>query len=133
MKEEKNIKKRFLRNDIIFIAAILLIAAVGLVYLFVFRRSGDTVKVTVDGELYGIYSLSENITEDIITGNDSSSMNRLVIRDGKAYMEEASCPDGICVAHKPVFRNGESIVCLPNKVVVTVFTEKDSSSPDIVA
>ncbi len=133
MKEEKNIKNFCLRNDIIFIAAILLIAAAGLVYLFVFRSGGDTVKVTVDGELYGVYSLSEDIAEDIITGKDSSNLNRLIIRDGKAYMETASCPDGICVAHRPIFRNGESIVCLPNKVVVTVFTENDSSSPDIVA
>lgn len=133
MKEEKNIKKLFLRNDIIFIAAILLVAAVGLLYLFVFKSGGDTVKVTVDGELYGIYSLSEDITEDIITGEDSQNLNCLIIKDGKAYIETASCPDGICVAHRPVFRNGESIVCLPNKVVVTVFTENDSSSPDIVA
>lgn len=133
MKEEKNIKKIFLRNDIILIAAILLVAAVGLLYLFVFRSEGDTVRVTVDGELYGVYSLSEDITEDIITGKDSSNFNRLIIRDGKAYVESASCPDGICVSHRPIYRNGESIVCLPNKVVVTVFTENDTSSPDIVA
>lgn len=133
MKEEKNIKKLFLRNDIVFIAAILLVAAVGLLYLFVFRSGGDTVKVTVDGELYGVYSLSENITEDIITGEDGAGLNRLIIRNGKAYMETASCPDGICVAHRPIFRKGESIVCLPNKVVVTVFTQDDPSSPDIVA
>lgn len=133
MKKEKNNKKLFLRNDIILIAAILLVAAVGLLYLFVFRSVGDTVKVTVDGELYGVYSLSEDVVVDIITGEDGEGLNRLIIRDGKAYMEEASCPDGICVSHRPIFRNGESIVCLPNKVVVTVFTENDSSSPDIVA
>ena len=133
MKKEKNKKKLFLRNDIILIAAILLVAAVGLLYLFVFRSVGDTVKVTVDGELYGVYSLSEDVVVDIITGEDGEGLNRLIIRDGKAYMEEASCPDGICVSHRPVFRNGESIVCLPNKVVVSIFTENDSSSPDIVA
>ena len=33
------------RNDIILIGAILLIAVVGLVYLFLFRGRGDTVKV----------------------------------------------------------------------------------------
>ncbi len=133
MKEKKVTGRFHLRNDIIFIAAILLIAAVGILYLFVFRSGGDTVKVTIDGELYGIYPLSENITVDIRTSANSSQLNRLTIRDGKAYMESATCPDGICVDHHPIFRNGESIVCLPNKVVVTVFTEKDASSPDIVA
>ena len=133
MKKEKNNKKLFLRNDIILIAAILLVAAVGLLYLFVFRSVGDTVKVTVDGELYGVYSLSEDVVVDIITGENGKGLNRLIIRDGKTYMEEASCPDGICVSHRPIFRNGESIVCLPNKVVVSIFTENDSSLPDIVA
>ena len=121
--------KKHNRNDIIFIVALLLIATFGALYLFVFRDGGNTVKVTVDGKTYGVYSLNENITEDIHTGN--GNLNRLVIRDGKAYMETATCPDGICVSHKPIFRDGESIVYLPNKVVVTV-TTTDTDSPDVV-
>lgn len=133
MKEQKKQGRFFLKNDVLFIAALLIVCAVGMFYLFVLRDSGDTVKVTVDGELYGIYSLSDNIQEDIVTGKDVSNLNRFVILDGKVYMEDASCPDGICVAHRPIFREGESIVCLPNKVVITVFTEKETEAPDIVA
>lgn len=133
MKEQKNKNVFHLRNDILFIVALLLICTLGMLYLFVFRSSGNTVKVTVDGELYGIYSLSQNTSENIRTGKDDSELNRLVIKDGKAYMENATCPDGICVAHRPVFRDGESIVCLPNRVVITVITEKHTDSPDIVA
>lgn len=126
---DNSTKKHNIRNDIIFIVALLLIAAFGALYLFVFRDGGNTVKVTVDGKTYGVYSLNENITEDIHTGN--GNLNRLIILDGKAYMETATCPDGICVSHKPIFRDGESIVCLPNKVVVTV-TTTDTDSPDVV-
>lgn len=133
MKEQKNAKSPRLRNDIIFIIVILAVAAIGMLYLFVFRESGDIVRVTVDGELYGMYSLSQNITEDILTGEGGENLNRLIIKDGKAYMETASCPDGICVAHRPIFRSGESIVCLPNKVVVTVITDNNDDAPDIVA
>lgn len=122
-----------MRNDIIFIAVLLAVCAVGLIYLFVFRESGDKVKVTVNGDLYGVYSLSQNMEEDIITGENGEQLNRLVVRDGKAYMERATCPDGICVAHRPIFRNSESVVCLPNKVVVTVIKEDDTASPDVVA
>ncbi len=133
MKEQKNVNRSYLRNDIIFIVALLLIAGVGILYLFVFRSAGDTVRVTVDGELYGIYPLSQNTVQDIRTGENESNLNRLVILDGKAYMEYASCPDGICVAHRSIFRDGESIVCLPNRVVVTVIFEDITDSPDIIS
>ncbi len=133
MKEQKNTPKFHLRNDIILIVALLFVSVIGILYLFVFRSGGDTVRVTVDGEIYGTYSLSQSITEDIRTGKDGEELNRLIINDGKAYIESASCPDGICVSHHPIFRDGESIVCLPNRVVVTVITDGEPDSPDIVA
>ena len=133
MKEQKNTNRFHLRNDVLFIIALLTISALGMLYLFVFRSGGNVVKVTVDGELFGTYSLSQNITEDIRSGENDSQLNRLIINDEKAYVETASCPDGICVSHRPIFRNGESIVCLPNRVVITVITDNDADSPDIVA
>lgn len=123
--------KHHIRNDIILIIGMLLVATIGMLYLFVFRSGGDTVKVTVDGKLYGTYSLTKNITEDIYSGKNNEHLNRLIIKNGKAYMETATCPDGICVAHKPIFRDGESIVCLPQRVVVTVITN-NTDNPDII-
>lgn len=117
--------KRKIRNDIILVLCLLLIAVIGLAYLYLFRDKGDTVKVTVDGNQIGIYSLNENMTKDIITGEKGENLNRLIIKDGKAYMETATCPDGICVNHNPIFRDGESIVCLPNGVVVTIIKNDD--------
>ena len=131
MTEQKNTARAHRRNDILLIVLLLLVAGAGILYLFVFRDSGNVVKVTVDGKLYGTYSLSEDRVEDIHSGEDGH--NRLIIKGGRAYMESASCPDGICVAHHPIFRDGESIVCLPNKVVATVIIDGDTDSPDIVA
>lgn len=123
--------KRKVRNDIILVGGLLIIAAIGIFYLFVLRKTGDSVNVTVDGKTYKTFSLSENVIEDIYTGENKEHLNRLIIKDGKAYMETATCPDGICVEHNPVYRDGESIVCLPNRVVVTVTTQ-NSNDPDIV-
>ncbi|MBQ3183629.1 MAG: NusG domain II-containing protein [Clostridia bacterium] len=132
MKEKENTVKRYVRNDILLILCLVLIAAIGLFYLYVLRDHGDTVRVTVDGKEYGNYSLSQDITEDIYTGKDGEYHNRLVIKDGTAFMESANCPDGICVEHSRVFRDGESIVCLPHRVVITVVTSGDSNTPDVV-
>lgn len=133
MIDQNNTAKRHIRNDLLLIVALLAVAAVVAIYLFVFRGTGDTVKVTVDGELYGVYSLKQDIIEDIHTGADGSQLNRLIISDGKAYVEAATCPDGICAAHRPIFRDGESIVCLPHRVVITVATENTDNAPDTVA
>ena len=133
MTKESNKKKKLLRNDVILIGAILLIAIAGGLFLLLFRGFGDYVQVTIDGELYGTYSLSHDLTENIYTSEDKSSYNRLVISGGKAYVESASCPDKICAEHRPVHRKGESIVCLPNRVVITVIAAETEGSPDIVA
>ena len=49
--------------------------------------------IKVDGEVYGRYSLDEDQVVEIEEGD---FYNRVRIEDGKAYMEEADCPDGYC-------------------------------------
>ena len=131
MKTNDKNNKRKIKNDIILVVCLLLVAAIGMLYLFVFRAEGNTVKVTLDGKTYGVYSLSENRTEDIYTGQNNEHHNRLVIKDGKAHMETSTCPDGICVDHSAIFRDGESIVCLPHRIIVTIITSRNSDNPDI--
>ena len=73
--------------------------------------------MTVDGVEYGRYPLSEDHTETIRF--EDGSYNRFAI-------QEASCPDQICVHHSRISRNKETIVCLPDKVVITIENGEDS-------
>ena len=118
------------KNDIIFIAAILAVVAIAAVALLLLRGEGSTVTVEVDRQIIGTYSLASDRVVDIPT--DDGEMNRLVIRDGKAFMESATCPDGVCVSHRPISREGETIVCLPHKVVVTVIGGNENE-PEVIA
>lgn len=110
------------KNDLILAAAVIAAAAVILAFQF-FRQDGDgqCVVVTVDGELYGTYDLTEDQTVEI------GKTNQLIIENGTARMEWADCPDQICVNHRAVDKNGESIICLPNKVVVSIESSQESS------
>ena len=110
-------KKQKAKNDIILIAAVLLIAAIALICLVLFRQEGQQAAVYVDKNLYGKYPLSQDITVEI---NSANGKNILTISDGKASVTEATCPDHICVHHKAISSEGEQIVCLPNKVVVSI-------------
>ena len=120
------------RNDVLFIAVLLLIVVLAGAAFFFLRGEGDSVTVSVDGKHYGTYPLHTDLTLSIRTGEGGEQQNLLVIRDGKALVESATCLDGICAAHKPISREGESIVCLPHRVVITVHTT-DGEEPDIIA
>ena len=82
------------KKDLILAGAVLLLAGIlALALRLPKTENGNTMKVTVDGEVYGTYSLAENQTVKIQTGHGT---NVLVIENGSAHMEEADCPDGYC-------------------------------------
>ena len=110
------------KNDWILVVVILVLAGVGfLVYTSFGKQTAGIVKVSVDGELFGTYSLDK---EQEIKINDTNCM---IIKDGQADMIEADCPDQICVDHKTISKNKESIACLPNKVIVEVVGGEEAS------
>ena len=117
------------RHDILFIAVLLFLCAAAALGPYVFREDGDTVTVSIDGQLYAEYPLTEDRVVELIS---DGGFNRLVIEDGYAYVEEASCPDGICSSHSPIGHNGESIICLPNKVVIEIH-RREQNQPDIIS
>ena len=113
-----------IRNDLILVGALIVVLLLVVGAILLFRSEGDQVVVTVDGEVYATYPLAKNTEVDILTGEGGTQVNRLIIKDGKAFVETATCPDGICASHKPISYDGESIICLPHKVVVAIESEK---------
>ena len=116
--------RRF-KNDIILTASVLIVAVLVFFISGLTAKSGETVKIEKDGELYAEYSLKENRTVRL---EDGDGFNLLVIEDGKVYIREASCPDKLCVNQGSAEKNGETIVCLPNKTVVTVYSAAEKET-----
>jgi len=115
------------KNDIILIGAILLLALAAYMGVSLFQsantRNPEAV-VLIDGKEYGSFPLDADVVERIELSD--GSYNVLVIKDGKADVVEASCPDGICVNHRAVSKQNQSITCLPNKLVVEIRNGEES-------
>ena len=109
------------KNDILLAGSVLFLAALLMIFFyFQGNVSGNCITVTIDGELYGTFALSDNqeIAIDTQYGH-----NLLVIESGKVYMKEADCPDGYCKRQGKITGERETIVCLPHKLVVEIETD----------
>ncbi|GLC78919.1 lipoprotein [Lacrimispora brassicae] len=106
------------KRELILIAAILAISGLlSAVFYAGNRKAAELVVVTVDGKTVATLDLHKD-TDMIIDGHGGT--DHLVIKDGYASITEATCPDKVCVRTGRIHKSGELIVCLPNRVVVTI-------------
>ena len=116
---EKTSPKKKKKWDILFIAIALAAAAV--LYFSGLLSPGDKgafAVIYIDGEEVEKYPLSENLSETLI--KTELGENKVVILDGEAFVSEADCPDKLCVKQGKISKNGETVVCLPHKLVVEI-------------
>ena len=110
------------KKDWILILLILVVAGAAYgIHEFAGSKGADVVTVKVDGKVTGTYPLDKDQKIKINGGT-----NILTIKNGKAKMTDADCPDQLYVHQKAASKNHESIICLPNKVVVEVNGNKES-------
>lgn len=118
------------KNDIFLIGALLLIGVVlFLGYRIFYSQAGASVEIMVDGKVYENLSLDKN--QELEIPSEDGGKNILTIQDGYADMTEANCPDGLCVKQAKISHRGETIVCLPHKVVVKVLDDTQDSAPEV--
>lgn len=114
---EKNNDKLISIGDIVLLFIIISLCA-GMIIIFGLNKTkGKTVRISVDGEKVKTMALDEDYEYRVET---PQGHNIVVVKDGVVRVTEADCPDKICVNHKPVSDIGETIICLPHKVVVEV-------------
>lgn len=125
-------KKRY---DLLLLAALVLVG-LGLTAFVLLSRmnsssDGLTVTIRQDNEVVATLPLDEDATY-AVQGEDGGTTNLVVIEDGTVHMEEADCPDQLCVKQGKIRYAGDSLICLPNRVVVEISGE-DEQALDAVA
>ena len=97
--------------DFIVIGLLTVVAAVSFLAINLFSAPSVKVIISQNNEIVYEGKISED--KQIKLQN-----NVVVIKNGEVFMEEANCKNQICVKHKKIKRSGESIICLPNKVII---------------
>lgn len=113
MKEKYTTKKR----DIVLAAVLLILGIVGVLIVKYGLNPGSTADVYIDDKLVQTIDLS---VDDEYTFQTDKGSNTVEVRNGAVSMKSADCPDKVCVRMGTKNRNGETITCLPHKLVIEV-------------
>ena len=119
-------------KDIILIAAFVIIAVIAFVVINHFvKKDGAFVQIKVDGQVVNTIPVNQNETLTI-EGYQGGS-NIVTIENGGVTMTDADCPDKLCVKTGRISKTGETIVCLPHRVVVEIIgAAADDSGVDSI-
>ena len=110
--------KKIKRDAVLVLLCIIISAAVYFIINIYVKKDGAFAVVKVDGEI--IRSLELNNNTSVIVHGYQGGSNTIVVDNGQVYMTDADCPDKLCERTGRISRTGESIVCLPHRVVVEI-------------
>ncbi|SJZ76554.1 hypothetical protein SAMN02745116_01362 [Pilibacter termitis] len=76
------------------------------------------------------FDLSKNTTFEY--KDKDGDYNKIVVKDGKIRIVEANCADQICVRRGWISQGGQTIVCLPHKLVIEVIASDGNQEGSVI-
>lgn len=115
------------KADIILLIVILAVGIPMSVLSLTAGTGGDKVKISTDGQVYGIYPLNEDCEIDV---TEDGHTNHITIKDGQVSMSYSTCRNQVCVNTGAISQTKDAIVCLPNRVVVEIISSEKGKGGD---
>lgn len=109
------------RRDIILFLVLIVIGAGSFILIKTNLKPGNEAEVYIDGSLVQTIDMTKDDTYVFDTGKGT---NTVTVAGGEIRVTEADCPDRICMNMGWVSRSGETITCLPHKLVIEVHNDK---------
>lgn len=126
----------FKKWDIIIIITLIILSFIPeVVFGMVIGKSytGTYAEITLDGKLYKKIPLSEHKGEDKINIETNYGYNVIDINNDSIRILDADCKDKICIKAGSISKPGESLVCLPHKLVVEIkSTSNNNNDIDVI-
>lgn len=128
--------KIFKKLDVLIIISLLLLSFIpNLVYSHKMSKDYKSTyaNIKVDGKTYDNINLSSFEGEKAFTIESKDNTNVVSIENDTISIIDANCHDSLCVKQGEISKVGQSIVCLPHKIIIEIKgDEKDSSSDDMI-
>lgn len=124
----REITKGATTADKILLIALIIISVSGFIFIKKAFPEGTDVKIEVNGK--PAYLLPLNVDKTVsVKGINGDTI--VEIKDRKVRINESPCPNKICM-HDGWIQQG-ALICLPNRVIVTVTGNKDRDNRKIDA
>ena len=112
------------------ICLFLLLGALSL-HLFLFRDKREEnlmAHIYQDNQLVKSISLSDpELSHSFILTTPTSGENLVLVEPGRISIQAANCPDQICVRQGAITHSGVPIVCLPNRLVISIVPQENAT------
>ncbi len=115
------------KDFMLFLMICIIAAAAFAAFRLLIPQENEELVIIVNGDIYGTYSLEEDCKIEI------NGTNVCEIKNGAVSMTEADCPDQLCVHQREIASAGDTIVCLPNRVVLQISGNSESEGNGIDA
>ena len=122
----------FKKSDFVIIAVLMILSFLPEIILGASVGKGFSntyAEITISGKLYKTIPLSKHKGEETIELKAKNGVNIIKIKDNKIGIIEADCPDKVCMNPEYIQKAGESLVCLPHKVMIEI---KGTAEDDII-
>ena len=121
---------QFTVGDLVVVSAALLTAALLFLIPWLLPTDGGAQLIVRVGDEESVYDLARDTS---FTVENEGVVLTVVIENGEAYVKESDCRDGICENSARISKTGQSIVCAPGKISLSISSNKDEEGEDAVA
>ncbi|WP_027623276.1 NusG domain II-containing protein [Clostridium lundense] len=126
------------KGDKIIFISILVIITLGFAGTFVYKnymKSHDKIAlIKQDGKVIDKINLTNFTgTKEMTIKTNDGHFNKILIEKDKISITDADCPDRVCVKTGPISQPGDTVVCLPHKLMITIEGTKEKGEIDATA
>lgn len=112
------------KRDVVIVLTIL-IASIGWAIIASHSKKAAEAVVIVHSKVYKVVSLNKNETFKIKW--NGKYLMTVQVKDGAIRAKDSTCKNKICVHTGWISRDGQSIVCVPNRIIIYTKGAKPAS------